>query len=175
MMAEPSPNGTFRPKALRFGAHVPKSTLRSDARLSNELHHSAEVPGSRQPSVHAQHETDQASYGLYIAGFVLSVALTLTAYTFVYMHVHSEHEMFTHPLLRGLTDTLAIAQFFAQIYFFLHLGRETKPRWKLLVLSFMVLVVMIIVFGSLWIMSNLNYRMTPQQMNQYMINQNGGI
>jgi len=39
----------------------------------------------------------------------------------------------------------------------------------------MILVVMILVGGSLWIMKNLNYRMTPEQMNQYMIDQNGGI
>lgn len=128
-----------------------------------------------QTPVHAQHETDQASFGSYIIGFVLSITFTLTAYTLVYMHVHSQHEMFTHPFLRAATDVLALAQFFAQMYFFLHLGRETKPRWKLLVLGFMVLVVLIVVIGSVWIIDNLNYRMTPQQMNQYMINQNGGI
>lgn len=82
---------------------------------------------------------------------------------------------FSHPFLIGATAILALAQFFAQLYYFLHLGRETKPRWKLLVLCFMILVVLIIVVGSIWIMYNLNYRMSPQQMNTYMLNQNGGI
>jgi len=131
---------------------------------------------SREESpVYSEHETDQASFGLYLAGFALSLMFTLTAYTLVYIHVHSMHETFTHPFLRAVTDVLALAQFGAQLYFFLHLGRETKPRWKLLVLAFMILVVMILVGGSLWIMKNLNYRMTPEQMNQYMIDQNGGI
>jgi cytochrome o ubiquinol oxidase operon protein cyoD len=130
---------------------------------------------SDKPPVIAEHETDQPTLGLYLVGFSLSLLFTLTAYTFVYIHVHSQHEVFGHPFLRVLTDVLALAQFGTQLYFFLHLGRETKPRWKLLVLAFMVMIVLILVGGSLWIMKNLNYRMTPQQMNQYMLNQNGGI
>jgi len=128
-----------------------------------------------QTPVHAQHETDHATLGLYISGFLLSLLFTLTAFGLVEEHVHSGHTVFSHQFLIGATVVLALAQFFAQIYFFLHLGRETKPRWKLLVLFFMVLVVLIVVIGSIWIMYNLNYRMTPDQINQYMINQNGGI
>jgi cytochrome o ubiquinol oxidase operon protein cyoD len=56
--------------------------------------------------------------------------------------------------------------------FFLHLGRESKPRWNLNALLFAVLVVVIIVFGSLWIMHNLNYHMqNPQQINKYLRSQ----
>jgi heme/copper-type cytochrome/quinol oxidase subunit 4 len=59
---------------------------------------------------------------------------------------------------------------------FLHLGNEAKPRLKLLVFGFMALVVMILVFGSLWIMYSLNYRMpTQSQINSYMNSQNGGF
>jgi cytochrome o ubiquinol oxidase subunit IV len=57
--------------------------------------------------------------------------------------------------------------------FFLHLGRETRPRWKLAVFLFMLGVILILVFGSLWIMTNLNYRMMPKQMVQYMNSQAG--
>jgi cytochrome o ubiquinol oxidase subunit IV len=128
-----------------------------------------------QAPVHAKHEDDQATLSLYISGFILSLIFTLSAFALVEEHIHSGHTVFTHPFLIGATVILALAQFFAQLYFFLHLGRETKPRWKLLVLCFMVLVVFIVVFGSIWIMYNLNYRMTPQQMNTYMLNQNGGI
>lgn len=128
-----------------------------------------------QTPVHARHETDQATFGMYVSGFVLSLLLTLSAFGLVEYHIHTHHTVFTHPFLIGATAVLALAQFFAQMYFFLHLGYETKPRWKLLVLCFMILVVFIIVAGSIWIMYNLNYRMTPQQMNTYMLNQNGGI
>ena len=129
-----------------------------------------------QAAVHAQHDNgDHATLGLYISGFILSLVFTLTSFGLVEAHVRSGHARFSHPVLIGATMVLALAQFVAQIYFFLHLGRETKPRWKLLVLGFMVLVVLIVVIGSVWIMYNLNYRMTPQQMNTYMLNQNGGI
>jgi cytochrome o ubiquinol oxidase operon protein cyoD len=122
-------------------------------------------------AVTAEHETDRehGTYASYITGFILSIFLTMVAYMTAVRH-----------LLRGnafvaLIVGLALIQFFVQLFFFLHLGRETRPRWKLLVLFFMVLIVLILVLGSLWIMSNLNYRMTPEQMDQYMINQNGGI
>ena len=36
---------------------------------------------------------------------------------------------------------------------------------------FMLGIVLIIVGGSVWIMNNLNYRMTPQQMEQYLKSQ----
>ena len=64
-------------------------------------------------------------------------------------------------------------QFVGQLIFFMHLGRETKPRWKLAVTLMMILVVSILVGGSLWIMSNLTYRMTPTQEENYMNNQQG--
>lgn len=125
--------------------------------------------------VHARHDTDEATLSLYMGGFVLSLLFTLTAFGLVEYHIHSHYTVFSHPFLIGATALLALAQFAAQIYFFLHLGRETKPRWKLLVLFFMILVVLIVVIGSIWIMYNLNYHMTPQQINTYMLNQNGGI
>lgn len=128
-----------------------------------------------QTPIHAHHDAEQATLGLYINGFVLSILFTLVAFGLVEYHIHSGHTVFSHPFLIGATVVLALAQFFAQMYFFLHLGRETKPRWKLLVLCFMILVVFIVVAGSIWIMYNLNYHMTPQQINTYMLNQNGGV
>jgi cytochrome o ubiquinol oxidase operon protein cyoD len=61
--------------------------------------------------------------------------------------------------LRGALAFLALVQAAVQFLFFLHLGREFKPRWNLLVFSFMALVLLILVFGSLWIMYNLDTRM----------------
>jgi cytochrome o ubiquinol oxidase operon protein cyoD len=61
---------------------------------------------------------------------------------------------------------LAIIQLFVQLFFFLHLGEESKPRWNLMVLLFAAMVVIIVVFGSLWIMNNLNYNMMPDMNNK---------
>lgn len=118
-------------------------------------------------AVVAQHETDRGTLRTYITGFVASIALTVTAYLLV-----SHHSLSRRALIAAVTG-LALVQFLVQMLFFLHLGRETKPRWKLLVALFMAMVVLILVFGSLWIMTNLNYRMTPGQINTYMKSQAG--
>jgi cytochrome o ubiquinol oxidase operon protein cyoD len=108
-----------------------------------------------------------ASIRQYVIGFVISIWLTLTAYIIVTQHLHAKWTIVS--IIVGV----AMLQFLAQMFFFLHLGRETKPRWKLLVFVFMIGVVSIFVFGSLWIMNNLNYRMTPKQIQTYMDNQSG--
>jgi cytochrome o ubiquinol oxidase operon protein cyoD len=107
------------------------------------------------------------SLTMYVSGFILSLLLTGGAYLAVTQHIS------TGGMLIAVIVGLAIAQVLVQLYFFLHLGEETKPRWKLAVLLSMLGVLGILVFGSLWIMQNLNYNMmSPQEMNVYMIDQN---
>lgn len=107
--------------------------------------------------------------GSYILGYVLSLVLTVTAYILI------SHHVFTKHVLVAAVAWLALLQFVVQLLFFLHLDAETKPRFKLLAFSFMVVVVLILVIGSIWIMNNLNYRMTPAQITQYLKDQDGGI
>lgn len=119
----------------------------------------------------AKHDRTNGSLHTYVSGFILSVTLTLAAYVLVTSDAYSK---WTIALAIA---ALAVIQFVVQLLFFLHLGRESKPRWRLLVFSFMLLVVGILVIGSLWIMYSLNYRMTftPQQINNYMQDQDGGV
>ncbi len=119
-----------------------------------------------------QPKIDRGSYSSYIVGFLLSLALTLGAYYLVLEHVNSHHHSFAHPFLIFLVVGLAIIQLFTQLVFFLHLGQERKPRFNLAAFLFMLLVLGILVFGSLWIMQNLDYNMMPQEMDQYMREQN---
>lgn len=108
------------------------------------------------------------SLTMYVSGFVLSLLLTGAAYVAV------TQKLWNAGLVIGVIIALAIAQVLVQLYFFLHLGEETKPRWKLTVLISMLGILGILVFGSLWIMQNLNYHMmSPQEMNVYMRDQNG--
>ena len=111
----------------------------------------------------------QESIRPYLLGFVLSVGLTLAAYGFV-----------NGRWLVGWTAVLAIvvlaiAQLMVQLIYFLHLGRESKPRWNLMVLSFAAIVVLIVVFGSLWIMNNLNYHMMSSAETDKNIMEDEGI
>lgn len=111
----------------------------------------------------------------YVIGFMLSLICTLLAYVLVYTQV--EHgggldAMVVIPLL----GILAFSQFVVQLVYFLHLGTERKPRWKLMVFWFMIVIVAIIVIGSIWIMDNLNYNMmhSPEATQQY-IDKNQGF
>lgn len=93
----------------------------------------------------------EARLGAYIFGFILSVGLTLLAYEAAASQVIASWQIYT------IIITLAIIQLVVQLVFFLHLGKESKPRWNLLIFFFMIIVIFILVGGSLWIMYNLDY------------------
>lgn len=97
------------------------------------------------------HESSPGSIKSYLAGFSLSLILTVVAYWMVAEKITSGWS-----LIYSLAG-LAVAQLFVQLIFFLHLGRESRPYWNLQALLFAVGVVVILVFGSLWIMQNLMY------------------
>lgn len=89
----------------------------------------------------------------YFYGFIISLILTIMAYVLV-----SKQLLSKGPLILSIV-TLGCLQALAQLYFFLHLGKEGHPRWGGLIFCFMVIVLLIIVFGSLWIMFSLDARM----------------
>jgi len=104
----------------------------------------------------------------YITGFILSLATTLAAYVVVTNQTYSKNGII------AVVAVLAVSQFVVQMLFFMHLGQEKNPRWKLLALLFMMGVVFIVVVGSLWIMKHLDYNMmSPKQMQHYMDSQDG--
>lgn len=111
----------------------------------------------------------------YVSGFILSLSLTLSAYFLVRHHLSTHHLYPSDKFMLAALAVLAITQLIVQLVFFLHIDKERKPRWNLAVLLFAALIVFIIVGGSLWIMYHLNYNMSPQQMNQYMTQQDGGL
>lgn len=97
-------------------------------------------------------------------GFVVSLLLTLAAYLVVTKNIVDMR------LIVPIIVTLAVIQFIVQLVYFLHLGRETKPRWNLMAFLFMILVVLIVVAGSLWIMNNLDYNMMHRE-DTYLLKQ----
>ena len=108
----------------------------------------------------AHHQPPHATLPTYLIGFLLSLYLTFIAY---WLTVH--HSLSTSYLAAAIIG-LALLQFFVQAWYFLHIGCERKPRWNLLIFSFMILTVLILVIGSLWIMANLDYhhQMSPQEI-----------
>ncbi len=119
----------------------------------------------------------RAAVKAYIIGFILSIVLTLLAFALVSEHVNSEHTAFSHSGLTLTLAGLATAQLLVQLVFFLHLGKESKPKLNLMAFYFMLLTVVIIVFGSLWIMDNLAYNhgnnATNQEVSDYIIKDEG--
>ncbi|HSW47612.1 MAG TPA: cytochrome o ubiquinol oxidase subunit IV [Candidatus Saccharimonadales bacterium] len=103
----------------------------------------------------------------YLIGFLLSIILSLIAYNLV----------LTHPIsnisLIALIIIIAFVQLFVQLIFFIHLGQDSPPKWHLIFFISTFCAILAIVVGSIWIMSHLNYNMTPKQMNQYIKDQSG--
>lgn len=118
---------------------------------------------SHRPAVVSAHETEQGNARSYIWGFVLSLILTLAAFDLAMSH------WLSGALLYGSLGSLAILQLWVQLYFFMHLGNDPRPRWNRLVFSFMLLTVGLLVIGSIWIMTNLNYNMMPVPSDQQLI------
>ncbi len=114
-------------------------------------------------------KTPTSSTRTYFIGFLLSIILTLLAYGTV------TSGAFSRGLVIAFIIGFAIVQLFVQLVFFLHLGSESTPRWRLVTLAFGVLVVAIVVFGSLWIMDNLNYNMmhSGHETEKYIDRQGG--
>lgn len=102
-------------------------------------------------------EASKGTVYTYVIGYALSLALTGTAFWLAHKHVASHHSFPTDTYLFWALSALALTQLFVQLIFFLHLDRESKPRWNSVVLAFAAVVVVILVGGSIWIMTNLNY------------------
>ncbi len=104
----------------------------------------------------------------YTAGFLLSLALTFEAYLL------ATNKTFSITTITITVLALAIVQLLVQLFFFLHFDRATKKSWNIVVFLFMALVVSIVVFGSLWIMKNLDYHMqSPADTEQYLKDNEG--
>lgn len=100
----------------------------------------------------------------YLIGGLGALALTLSSFILIMNHVVS-------GLVGGaIILCLAAAQAIVQLYLFLHLGEEKKPYWKNFSFLFTILTVGIIIGGSVWVVSRMNYHMmlTPDQVTQYM-------
>lgn len=109
---------------------------------------------------HGAHETDDIEFGndhgsvkSYIAGFILSLILTIIPFAVVAQHWFSNIPSYI------TIGVFALAQLFIQLVFFMHLSHKSKAQWNLNVFLFSFLVVLILVLGTIWIMYNLDYFM----------------
>lgn len=105
----------------------------------------------------------------YSLGFTASIVLTIVAYLLV-----------TASPLQGATRiaaiiALAVVQLIVQLTCFLHIGQEASPRHRLFSFIGMFIVLLIVVIGSLWIMSNLDYNMMHRRDDYMMLQRDKGF
>jgi cytochrome o ubiquinol oxidase operon protein cyoD len=102
-----------------------------------------------------------------IAGYVLGLALAvlLTAASFYFAGSH----LVWGPSIPALLIVLAVAQMGVHLVFFLHITTGPDNTNNVLALAFGVLIVMLVVFGSVWIMAHLSHHaMSPEMMARHM-------
>jgi cytochrome o ubiquinol oxidase subunit IV len=98
--------------------------------------------------------------GTYVIGLGLAVLLTAVSF-FV-----SGTTWVWGPSIPVALVVLAIAQMGVHLVFFLHITTGPDNVNNVMALAFGVLIVFLLLAGSLWIMENMNYNMTP--MGQMM-------
>ena len=101
---------------------------------------------------------------IYTIGLALAVLLTATSFW-----VANTSLLWPPGVALGLS-VLAIAQMGTHLVFFLHITTGPDDTNNVLALGFGILIVILVVAGSLWIMTDLNENMTmpPELMNLHM-------
>lgn len=100
-------------------------------------------------------EGDAEGVGAYLVGLGLAVLLTAVAF-FI-----ARTNLVWGPSIPVALVVLAIAQMGVHLVFFLHITSGPDSVNNVMALAFGVLIVMLLLGGSLWIMSNLNHNMLP--------------
>jgi cytochrome o ubiquinol oxidase operon protein cyoD len=121
------------------------------------------APGEVSTSGEAE-RTTLSDVGIYTIGLALAVILTATSFW-----VANTSTLWALGIPIGLV-VLAIAQMGVHLVFFLHITTAPDNTNNVLALAFGVFIVILIVAGSLWIMTNLNENMmlSPELMNLQM-------
>lgn len=86
-------------------------------------------------------------------GLTLSFILTIAAY-----RIDTKYHLPPTTLMWTLIS-LAMAQVIFQCIFYFHLGLEDRPAWSSYSIYFVIAVLVIIIGGSIWIMSQIDYNM----------------
>ena len=121
------------------------------------MEHGDTAPGDERAVAHAAYA--QGIKG-YVIGFVLAIGLTCVSF---YM---ARSSLVWAPSIPIALSVLAMAQMGVHLVFFLHITTGPDNINNVLALAFGVLIVMLLVFGSLWIMTHLNHMAMP--MDQMM-------
>lgn len=125
---------------------------------------------SKQPTALSEVEHAEAEHGTtrsYVVGFILSLIFTAIPYWLVV------DQVVTGNVLLGIILGFAFLQMLVQVIFFLHLGRERKPRWQLYFFIGTAGGILTVVVGSIIIMSHLHHNMAPVEASKKLVEKEG--
>ena len=109
---------------------------------------------------HEHHEElPHASFSGYMIGFLASGFLTAIPFWLVMGNVFDSNST-TAMVILGF----AVVQILVHMVYFLHMNFQSEGGWNMLSLLFTAVLLFITLFGSLWVMYNMNVRMMPGMM-----------
>lgn len=116
------------------------------------------------------HDTHEAhgSYRSYMIGFVLSVVLTAIPFWIVLAEVEI-HLWLALSIIFGL----GAIQIMVHVFYFLHVTVKAEAGWQIMSLVFTGVLLLIVLVGSIWVMTHLNTNMMPQHEQMEMMRNAG--
>lgn len=98
---------------------------------------------------------DHGTRRSYLIGFLIAAVLTAIPFWLVMSGVLA-------PTATAVAVTLlAVLQIVVHTIYFLHVNTRSEGGWTLVALVFTAIMVLIVIFGSLWIMFHLHGNMMP--------------
>lgn len=94
-----------------------------------------------------------SDHGRYVMGFVLSVVLTTIPFAVIWT------EYYTGVRAAAVIGVCAVVQLVVHARFFLHIEVTNQKREDLDLVLFTVLLLAILVGGTIWVLSDLHFRM----------------
>lgn len=125
----------------------------SQAESKNDRHHADTAPGDERSDGH-EPEPGHGVRG-YLIGLGLATLLTVVSF------LVSGTSLVWGPSIPVALVVLAIAQMGVHLVFFLNITTGPDSVNNVMALAFGVLIVLLLIAGSLWIMTNLNHSMLP--------------
>ena len=116
-----------------------------------EAHHGV-APGDE----HGPADISHAIRG-YLVGLALATLLTCVSFYI------AQSTLVWQPSIPIALSVLALAQMGVHLVFFLHITSGPDSVNNVMALAFGLLIVMLLVFGSLWIMIHLDHNVMPMQ------------
>ena len=123
----------------------------SNAGENRDRHHADTAPGDQ----FGRGESVRGAVQGYAIGLALAALLTVASF---YL---TETKLIYGPAVPVAMIVLAIAQMGVHLVFFLHITTGPDNTNNVMALGFGVLIVILVIGGSLWIMSHLNHNMLP--------------